>query len=293
MRPTTAIDRSHQLLDMIRAPNCRYLKWPISRVSRSASLVIATRTGTRARMTSHHLLDDDLLARARELRAANRSPKEIARALGVRPSAVAPLMRVIAREGATEQPEPAVVGCWVSPNWSTGLTVQGHEDWPARNATDYAHGGLAGVVVARRYRPRRVSVCGYLVDPYCLGVKNALGPDVINDHELPGFVEAFFRAFKEAGEPVEASLELARHLVWGAVGYARHLGFSPHPDFQPASGHLGTWQETSDITFGRNGIPFFIQGPYDNPVAVTRTLTQSVGEGNFHSLATVGAVAGR
>jgi hypothetical protein len=243
-------------------------------------------------MTSHHLLDDELLARARELRAAHRSPKEIARALGVRPSTITPLMRLIAREEAADEHEPAVIGCWVSPNWSAGLTVQGHEEWPGRNAADDSCGGLAGVAVARRHRPRRVSVCGYLVDTYCLGVKNALGPDVMNDRDLLNFVDLFFRAFEEAGEPVEAPLELARHLVWGAVDYARNLGFSPHPDFQPASGHLGTWQESSDITFGRDGIPFYIQGPYDNLATVTRTLTQSVGAGNFHFLPPVGAAAG-
>ncbi len=243
-------------------------------------------------MTSHHPLNDDLLARARELRAAHRSPKEIARALGVRPSAVAPLMRVIARQEAADEPEAAVIGCWVSPNWSAGLTIQGHEEWPCRDAPDDGFGGLAGVVVARRHRPRRVSVCGYLVDGYCLGVKNALGPDVMNDRDLPGFVGGFFHAFEEAGEPVEAPLELARHLVWGAVDYARDLGFSPHPDFQPASGHLGTWQETSDITFGRDGVPLYIQGPYDDLTKVTRTLTQSVGAGNFHFIAPVGAAAG-
>ena len=254
----------------------------------------------KSRMTSPHLLDDDLLARARELRAANRSPKEIARALGVRPSAVAPLMRVIAQEEAAAEPESAVVGCWVSPNWSAGITVRGHEEWPARNATDNGYGGLVGVIVARRHRSRRVSVCGYLVDVYCLGVKNALGPDVMNDRDLPSFVEMFFRPFEEAGGPVEAPLELARHLVWGAAGYAHSLGFSPHPDFQPASGHLGMWQESSDITFGRDGVPFYIQGPYDNLAAVTRTLTQSVGAGNFHFatpvatpvVAPAGAVAG-
>lgn len=242
-------------------------------------------------MTSHHPLDDDLLARTRELRAAHRSPKEIARALGVRPSAVAPLMRVIALEEAVKEPESAVIGCWVSPNWCTGLTVHGHEDWPARNAADNGCGGLAGVLVARRHRPRRVSVCGYLVDVYCLGVKNALGPEIMNDRDLPGMVGKFFHAFERAGGPVEAPLELARHLVWGAVDYARELGFSPHADFQPASGHLGTWQETSDITFGRDGVPFYMSGPFDNPAAVVRTLTQSAGAGKFHFVAPVGAAA--
>ncbi len=244
-----------------------------------------------SRMAPHKLLDDDLLTRARELRAAGRSPKEIARALGVRPSTVAPLMRDIAREAAADEPEPAVTGCWVSQGWSAGLAVDGHEEWPDLNATKHAGSGLVGVVVARRHRPRRVTVCGYLVDVYCLGVKNVLGPDAMNDRDLPAFLRTFFSVFGDAGVPTEAPLELARHLVWGAVDYARELGFPPHPDFQSTSGHLGAWQETSDITFGRDGVPFYVQGPYDSP-AVIRTLTRSVGDGNFHFIAPVAAAAG-
>ena len=244
-----------------------------------------------SRMISHKLLDDDLLARARELRAAGRSPKEIARALCVRPSTVAPLMRDIAREAAAGMPEPAVIGCWVSPGWSAGLTVAGHAEWLDHSAADHAGSGLAGVVVARRHRPRRVSVCGYLVDVYCLGVKNALGPDLMNDRDLPAFLRAFFSAFGDAAAPIEVPLDLARHLVWGAVDYARELGFPPHPDFQATCGHLGAWQQTSDITFGRDGVPFYVQGPYDSP-AVIRTLTRSVGDGNFHFIAPVGAAVG-
>ena len=243
-------------------------------------------------MAPYKLLDDDLLARVRELRAAGRSPKDIARALGVRPSTVAPLVRAIAQEAAADEPEPAVTGCWVSPGWSAGLTVDGHEEWPEFRAADHAGSGLVGVVVARRHRPRRVSVCGYLVDVYCLGAKNALGPEVMNDRDLPAFLRTFFSTFGNATAPIETPLDLARHLVWGAVDYARELGFPPHPDFEPASGHLGPWQEASDITFGRDGVPFYVQGPYDDPAAIMRTLTRSVGDSNFHFVAPVGAVVG-
>jgi hypothetical protein len=245
-----------------------------------------------SRMTPPKLLDDDLLARARELRAAGRSPKEIARTLGVRPSTVAPLMRAIARQAAADEPEPAVIGCWVSPGWSAGLTVAGHDEWPDLDAAAHPGSGLVGVVVARQHRPRRVSVCGYLVDVYCLGVKNALGPDLMNDRDLPAFLRRFFSAFADAPAPIEVPLDLARHLVWGAVDYARELGFPPHPDFQPTAGHLGTWQDTSDITFGRDGVPFYVGGPYDNADAVTRTLTRSAGKGNFHFITPVEVTAG-
>jgi hypothetical protein len=235
--------------------------------------------------------DDDLPGRVRELRAAGRSPKEIARALGVRPATVAPLVRTLAQQDAATQPEPAVVGCWVSPGWSTALAVDGHEDWPDATTRDEGPEGVACVVVARRHRPQRVSVCGYLVDVYCLGVKNALGPQLMNERDLPAFVHHFFNPFHQVAAPLEAPLELGRHLVCGAVDYARQLGFEPAPDFDQAAEHLGPWQETSAITFGRHGVPFYISGPFDNPTRVIRCLTSSVGEGNFHYIAHIGAAA--
>lgn len=229
-------------------------------------------------MTPELPSEDSLLTRVRELRAAGRSPKQIARALGVRPATVAPLVRAVAREAAAANPE-AVVGCWVSPGWSAGLSVEGHEDWHDPAPSQTGADGLAGVLIARRGRPQRVSVCGYLVDVYCLGVKNALGPDTMNDRDLPRFRDTFFSAFGETGEPVAAPLQLARHLVWGAIDHARGLGFEPHADFESAAGHLGDpWQEMSAITFGHDGVPFYVSGPHDNPNAVLRTLARSVGE---------------
>lgn len=232
--------------------------------------------------------DDELLGRVRELRAAGSSPKEIARALGERPATVASLVRAIAKQDSAATPESAVVGCWVSPGWNSGLTIDGHDEWPDATSTDAGISGLVAVVVARRHRPQRVSVCGYLVDVYCLGVKNALGPKVMNDRDLPAFCDMFFGGFEHAGAPIEAPLELARHLVWGGIDYARELGFEPHPDFPAAAGHLGPWEETSAITFGKDGEPFYIQGPHDDPNRVMRTLNRSVGGGNFHFSAMVG-----
>ncbi|HVE97096.1 MAG TPA: helix-turn-helix domain-containing protein [Pseudonocardiaceae bacterium] len=243
-------------------------------------------------MTADVTLDDDLCGRVRELRAAGRSPKQIARALGVRPAIVAPLVRTIAQQDAAAEPQPAVIGCWVSPGWSAALTIDRHDDWPDVANPEGGAEGVACVVVARRHRPQRVSVCGYLVDVYCLGVKNALGPQIMNERDLPAFRRCFFTPFNEVAAPLAVPLELARHLVYGAVDYARQLGFEPAPDFEPAAGHLGPWQETSAITFGRRGVPFYVAGPYDNPNRVVRTLTRSVGDGNFQFIMPVEAAAG-
>jgi hypothetical protein len=223
-----------------------------------------------------------LLEQVRDLREQGRSPKEIARSLGLAPARVTPLVRRLAQERADPPADPrgALVGCWVSPGWGHGLSVENHPDWPGRTGDSAERSGVACVLIARERRAGKVSVCGYLVDTYCLGVKNALGPENLDEWALRGFVREYFGAFD--GDSVPAPLELAQHLVFGGVEYARGLGFEPHPDFRAAAGHLGTWQGPSAITFGDNGKPLYVEGPWDDSRRVMRKLERSVGQGNFH-----------
>ncbi|MGP0101365.1 MAG: hypothetical protein ACLPUT_07070 [Solirubrobacteraceae bacterium] len=231
--------------------------------------------------------DDELVLAVRGLRAEGLAPKEIARALSVRPAVVAPLVRMIAAERATAKTEPALHGCWVSPGWREGLTVTGHPEWPdGEAAPDHETGGLVGVLLARESNNQKVSVCGYLLDVWCLGVKNALGPQRMSRGELPAFRRAYYSPWGSSG--VETPIELARELVLGAAEYARTLGFAPHADFEPARDHLGPWTGPAAIGFGRNGMPFYADGPYDDPARVLRTLEESVGSGNFHFAVSVG-----
>jgi hypothetical protein len=230
--------------------------------------------------------DEELEQAVRKLRADGYAPKEIARALGVRPAVVAPLVRMIAAERIAAGTDPELVGCWVSPGWRAGLTVAGHPEWPDGETVDPEVGGLVGVLVAREDRNQMVSVCGYLLDVYCLGVKNVLGPDRMRRGELPSFLRMYFRGWALGGVP--APIELARELVLGAVEYAHALGFAPHSDFEAARGHLGAWKGPAAIRFGCDGRPTFTQGPYDDPAFVLRTLEESVGAGNFHFTVSTG-----
>src|SRR6266498_2944998 len=78
---------------------------------------------------------------------------------------------------------------------------------------------------------------------------------------------------------------LAQRIVFGAVGYARGLGFEPHADFAKATGQLGEWDGVCDLEFGRDGMPMYIEGPHDDTWRIMHTLRQNVGDGNFHYLA--------
>jgi hypothetical protein len=57
--------------------------------------------------------DEVLLQQVRQLRAKGASPKGIARALGVPPAKVAPLVRLIAAQDAELPPRPDAVERWV------------------------------------------------------------------------------------------------------------------------------------------------------------------------------------
>jgi hypothetical protein len=81
-----------------------------------------------------------------------------------------------------------------------------------------------------------------------------------------------------------APIDLARHLASGAAAYARELGFEPRPDLAAGASHLGPWQGSSDITFGRDGKPMYIQGSHDDLPSIIRTLRRSVRDDNFHYL---------
>ncbi|MBA2578198.1 MAG: helix-turn-helix domain-containing protein [Euzebyaceae bacterium] len=225
--------------------------------------------------------DEELLDRVRALRSQGHSPKQIARALGVRPARVAPLARAVARAQAAAAPEPGLVGCWVSPGWSVGLTLENGHDWPDRPGRRADASGLVSVMVARERRRDRgtVSVCGYLVDTYCLGVKDALGPRTMGSAELRRFAARFFGAF--GGEPLDAPIEQARELVWGGVEYARGLGFDPHRNFWPAAEHLGPLDAPAAIRFGRYGKPFYVSGPFDDADRIRQTLEERLGRDDF------------
>jgi hypothetical protein len=234
---------------------------------------------------------DDLKARVQALRAAGGTPKQIARTLGIPRSKAVSLVHSGAtprQDRGTTTLEKQLIGCWITRQWSNGLTIENRpSDWiDDDDLPPLAMGaGLPSVAVVREHSDNEVSGCGYLVDTYCQGVKNAVPPRMMDRRDLTAFLADFFSAY--GGEPLPAPIELAQNLVLGAVEYAETLGFDPKPDFYLAKPHLGAWQPPSRIRFGLHGKPYFQQGPYDNATRVMRTLDRSVGRGNYRFSAVI------
>jgi hypothetical protein len=224
--------------------------------------------------------DDQLFEDVRALRARGMSPKAIARTLGLRPAAVAPLVRRVAQEASATPPARGrLVGCWISPGWSRGLIVERREGWEDVELGPDGPEGVALVLVARADRHDRAVVCGWLVDTFCLGVKNAIGPEVMRGRDIPHFVRTYFTVFPAPG--LRAPIALAEELVLGAVEFAAGVGLSPHADFTRTRGHLGELTGPRAITFGCEGRPLYVPGPHDDPIEIMRTLQSSVGSDGF------------
>lgn len=215
-------------------------------------------------------MSPEQILRARSLRAHGYSARQVAKVLGL-PRAVTTALfhRPPATDGRALA-DGELRACWVSAGWSAGLLVDDRFRWPDPDDAASATPGLAAVLVARSAGRDSVSACGYLIDLYCLGVKDVIGPRVLNDQQHAQFTRAFFAGHHQP--PIAAPLELAQQLVLGAARYARSLGFEPAPGFDAVRGHLGEWSGVRAITFGHHGRPEYIQGPYDNAGHVRDTL---------------------
>jgi hypothetical protein len=150
---------------------------------------------------------------------------------------------------------------------------------------EWKENGLARVVVARQQADDRVLYGVYLVDYYCLGVKDCLWKADVS------FSTFHKRLPQMVGTPERCEPSLAHQLIYGAINYAQRWGFQPHADFKAASQILeprGSLPEKHDIEYGNDGKPFFIAGPYDNSRWVINKLVETAGEGNFDYLMPLG-----
>ncbi|NUQ66162.1 MAG: hypothetical protein HUU20_27175 [Pirellulales bacterium] len=152
--------------------------------------------------------------------------------------------------------------------------------------------GMGQVLVSRQLPGGQVAFGAFLVDRYCMGVKNAFANVVPRLRYQEGMYDKL--AARDTLVPLEPAS--ARKLVEGAVQYALDLGISPHPDYRVARlifGDIEADASTEDFEFGKDGKPLFISGPNDGPARcqqILRTLENRCGHGGFHFMMPFGAM---
>lgn len=144
--------------------------------------------------------------------------------------------------------------------------------------------GMARIFLSRKQPDGNLTFASYLVDVFCLGLKNTMCnvdmPALHLDREL--------KAGLYADDPaVPCSPHLANQIIYGAIEYAAELGFRPNKDFRDSQHVLeerDPTQEMYDVSFGKDGKPFFIAGPYDDADRITAMLRRKLGPDGFHYL---------
>ena len=124
--------------------------------------------------------------------------------------------------------------------------------------------GMGWVILSREMPSGSIAVALFLVDSYCLGVKDAFArvvPRSVYDQQ-------YLRKMRDQSPSQPIAPADARKFLKDAVDYAFCLGLSCHPDYLKAVqlfGDVNAADSAATFEFGKNGKPFFISGPNDTP----------------------------
>ena len=144
--------------------------------------------------------------------------------------------------------------------------------------------GMGTFVISRKMPGGNYAIALFLLDIFCLGVKEAFYRVNLDDDEY----EEFKTEKLPQGEPDHFDPHHFHNLIYGAIDFAEEYGFQPGKGFEVAEYMLDPDMITDkidDLTFGHNGIPHYMQGPMDSNAQAARIinkLQETAGENNYY-----------
>jgi len=131
--------------------------------------------------------------------------------------------------------------------------------------TSLFEAGMGVILVARRLPSGLLGCAFFLLDVFCLGVKDAFYAEM-GAHELKlRMDQQYMDGFKDI-DPA-----CARKLVRDAVAYAASLGLpaaKDTPTVEAIFGDVDASACTETFTFGKDGKPLYVSGPFDSPAQI-------------------------
>lgn len=149
---------------------------------------------------------------------------------------------------------------------------------------EFEEQGIGGVLIGRKSNSSECVFAVFLVDKYCMGVKDAYAK-VLTVGEYRQNVERFS---EQGARPLDPPS--ARRLIEDSVAYAREIGLFPHPDYRkvrPVLNGIDPDQARETFEMGKDGKPYFVAGPHQSQSESRRiieTLHAKCGPGGYHYL---------
>lgn len=142
--------------------------------------------------------------------------------------------------------------------------------------------GTGVVVLARGATSYDIGYGSFLVDVYCLGIKNVMFSSL--DGET---LDMALSAMHASSPMIPVDPSYARRLLLDLARWSQSIGFAPHQDFAAVERLFGDVSaDASDAVFqfGSEGKPLYIPGPTESPAAVHRRiqhLRSALGDDGF------------
>lgn len=146
---------------------------------------------------------------------------------------------------------------------------------------NWKESGLATILLSRKKSDNKLIIGVYLVDIFCLGLKNTLYNLNVSYDE---YEKVKLKIYPNSPY-ISCDPKFASQIIYGAIDYAKKLGFEPNEDFMLTRFILEEKVEKDiifNIEFGKDGKPLYISGPNDDINSILNTLRKNVGEGNFN-----------
>ena len=155
-----------------------------------------------------------------------------------------------------------------------------HECWVP---VELWESGIGHVIVSRQSSIGDIAVGMYLVDVYCLGIKDCF----IRLASPSSYKDLLNHVIASTGQLQSVDASYANTLVQKVKDYAMQIGFNPHPDFTKVQWMLKNVpiDESQHFVFGKDGKPLYIQGPNESTAAVRRimrTLETRLEQNEYH-----------